>query len=112
MPTLSVSAAPRADEPYSPTPRQCDRPGRADTGSRSFLRSDRRCARDIPPFQICKHKSAALDSHPGFDRNRRCEHRAVVRERVELAALAARIRGGGQVREQCGVEFTAGKAAI
>src|SRR5204862_6786472 len=112
MPTLWVSAAPRADGPCNPTPRQCDRPGRADTGSRSYLRSDRRSAPDIPPLQICNHKSVALDGHTGLDRNGPREHRAVVRERVELAALAAGIGAGGQVREQCGVEFTAGKCAI
>src|SRR5688572_33442254 len=40
------------------------------------------------------------------------EHRAVVREGVELAALAARIDRWRQLREQCPVELAAGKRPI
>ena len=44
--------------------------------------------------------------------DRVAEHRAVVRERMEFAALAAGVDAGRQVREQRRVELAAGKAPI
>src|SRR6185436_4861399 len=58
--------------------------------------------------EVREHEAVALDDLTGLDRERRAEHRAGVRERVKLAALAA---GIDVRRQQRGIEVAAGELA-
>src|SRR5581483_3128706 len=61
---------------------------------------------------VGEDEPVSLDSDARFDRNRRREHRSIVRKRVELAALAARVDRRRQLGEKARVEVAPGECAI
>src|SRR5690606_28417741 len=62
--------------------------------------------------QVREPEPAPLHHRTSPDRHRPVEDRTVVHERVELAALAARVARGGQVGEERGVVRTAAERRV
>ena len=56
----------------------------------------RRIVRWLAERQIREHKPVAFDDHAALNRDRSAEHRACVRERMELPTFSARSTVGGK----------------
>src|SRR5262249_35458736 len=91
-----------------PTRRRRDRPRREGRASRSSLQSDRRCVWG----KVRPYVRRDLMNRARIERERRLEHRSRVEARVELAVLAARIEGCGQLAQQRSVELASGERAV
>src|SRR5687768_7143876 len=63
-------------------------------------------------YHICEDETVALDDRAELVGNRMVKHRPRERERMELAVLAARIDGWGQIVQQRSIEDAARKGTI
>src|ERR1051325_2346736 len=102
MPRRAAFAAPPAAGRCTRTRRRHDRLRRADTASRLFPRSDRRCGWDKVRPYIWRDSMAGAVLQCDCMR----EHRPRVDAGVELAILAARIDGRWQIVQQRAIEVS------
>ena len=104
--------APRADGACNRRCRPRDALRPAGRASRWSLRSGRRCAQDSAHETSAKTKPVAVHDLAGVTVTGWSNIGPIVRERMELAALAARVDAGRQVASSASIELPAGERSI